>query len=182
MKLTKKLKNKSGFTIIELVVAMAIMGILGGVVASLVTMGTSSYQKVNTDLDYQTQARTAMSFITVQLRQHDEAGLVLMTDGSGVSTDTFDGSGRVYFCDKDPATVPGTPGKYIEIVGDELSYVSFSDKGDSTTYLDAIPIAVVRGLNITKTTANGRETYDITVEYGDGRQMTESIALRHDAA
>lgn len=181
MKLIKKRSNKSGFTIIELVVAMAIMGILGGVVASLVTLGTSSYKKINTDLDYQTQARTAMSFLTVQLRQHDEAGLVSLTDGSGVETDTFTGSGKIWFFDKDPSLHPDTAGKYAQVSGGELQYVSFTNKSESTSFEPAVPIAQVQGVSLTRTQVNGKDTYALIVDYGDGRQLTEAIALRHDA-
>ena len=72
----KFLRSKKGFTVIELVVTMAIMGILSMSVAGLVRTGLSSYKHISSDMSYETEARAALSLITVQIRQHDETDAI----------------------------------------------------------------------------------------------------------
>ena len=44
-KLTKILKNKKGFTLVEAIAVVAIMGILATVIGGLVTAGTTAYMR-----------------------------------------------------------------------------------------------------------------------------------------
>ena len=72
----RQIHNNKGFTFIELVIAMAVMAILGAAVTGLVRTGLSSYTNISGDMEGETEARTAMSLLSVQLRQNDETGLI----------------------------------------------------------------------------------------------------------
>lgn len=89
-KLTKTLKNKKGFTLVEAIAVVAIMGILATVIGGLVTAGTTAYmrQKENAaakDLGTIVQneiKRAARSSVEVYL-QDDE----LPTDSNMIAND-----------------------------------------------------------------------------------------------
>lgn len=73
-----KLEIKRGNSLIELIIVMAMLGLLGGVLVSLIATGGSIYQKVNASSDAQIEARMALSYVTVKLRQNDvENGISL---------------------------------------------------------------------------------------------------------
>jgi prepilin-type N-terminal cleavage/methylation domain-containing protein len=72
----KRLKNKKGFSFLELVIAMAIMGLLGTMVVGLVKTGLTSSGRIRDDMSSETEARAALSLITVQLRRHDATGAI----------------------------------------------------------------------------------------------------------
>ena len=72
----KPIKSKKGFSFIELVVVMAIMSIVGATVAGLLRTGLSASGRISEDMAYETEARTALSLITVKLRQYDATGAI----------------------------------------------------------------------------------------------------------
>ncbi len=67
----KKHEKKQGNSLIELIVVMAMLGLLGGVLVSLIATGGNIYQKVSANSDAQIEARMALSYVTVKLRQND---------------------------------------------------------------------------------------------------------------
>ncbi|MDR3543324.1 MAG: DUF4860 domain-containing protein [Desulfosporosinus sp.] len=66
-----KIKNTKGFTIVELLVAMAIFAILGTMLLTMMNTGANLYRNANATMDAQSNARIAMSYITVKIRQND---------------------------------------------------------------------------------------------------------------
>lgn len=66
--------NKKGFTLTELIITMAIVAILGTVVVTMLQSGNRFQSGVVNSADLQNNARTAMSYITVKIRQNDTSG------------------------------------------------------------------------------------------------------------
>jgi prepilin-type N-terminal cleavage/methylation domain-containing protein len=66
-----KVKNENGFTLVELITAMAIMSILIAGYFSLFFAGEQTYDVVYDGYKIQNEARVAMSYITVKIRQND---------------------------------------------------------------------------------------------------------------
>lgn len=64
-------QSQKGFTLIELIVAMAIMSILLTMYFSLFFAGGKQYEFVYDSYRKQNEARIAMSFITTKIRQND---------------------------------------------------------------------------------------------------------------
>lgn len=76
-------QSQKGFTLIELIVAMAIMSILLTMYFSLFFAGGKQYEYVHDSYKKQNEARIAMSFITTKIRQND--ALVTGTETHAVS-------------------------------------------------------------------------------------------------
>lgn len=71
-------KGTHGYTLVELIVVLAIMGILGSMLVSMLNIGAQFYRNANTTMDNQNNARLAIAYITVKIRQND------VTDGISV--------------------------------------------------------------------------------------------------
>lgn len=70
-RITAQLKSAKGFTLIELITAMALMSILIAGYFSLFFAGGKTYDVIYDNYKTQNEARIAMSFITVKIRQND---------------------------------------------------------------------------------------------------------------
>lgn len=64
-------RNEQGYTLIELIVVMAIMGILGTMLVTMMSTGGRLYQNANAIMAEQSDARLAMSYISMRIRQND---------------------------------------------------------------------------------------------------------------
>lgn len=67
-------KNNRGFTISELIAVLAIMGIVGSMLVSMMRTGGTIFRNAYDSADAQNDARVAMSYLTVKIRQNDAAG------------------------------------------------------------------------------------------------------------
>ena len=125
-KLAKILKNKKGFTLVEAIAVVAIMGILATVIGGLVTAGTTAYmrQKENAaakDLGTIVQneiKRAARSSVEVYLQDGD-----LPTDSNMITIDDS----------QTPYTMKNAPtGEYKMFSSDEGRLVYSTDSGKTT--------------------------------------------------
>lgn len=160
----KLLKNKKGFTFTELIVVMAIMSIVGAAVAGLLRTGLSASGRISEDMAYETEARTALSLITVQLRQHDATGAILVKSPT-----------EVWMYDGDPADKTGIC--IIFKSGGLYSYKLTNGIVDET----GDPIANISGFTIAMSTSASEKyiTYDIEILYGnEGKHLSQSITQR----
>jgi len=94
---------RSGFSVIELLIALALMAFLSGTLFAIIVSGGDAFQRVLDEKSAQGEARIAISYITVRLRQNSSRAMVsvvpsdsltnvrnvLMIDGGG-------GAGRRY--------------------------------------------------------------------------------------
>ena len=70
-KIKKLAKSKKGLTLVELILAMAIMSILMAAYYSLFFTGNRHYEYVHDSYRKQNEARIAMSYVTTRIRQND---------------------------------------------------------------------------------------------------------------
>ncbi|WP_176786210.1 PilW family protein [Desulfosporosinus hippei] len=66
-----KKKSSKGYTLVELIVVMAIMGILGTTLLTMMNTGGKLYRDANAIMEEQSNSRLAMSYITMRIRQND---------------------------------------------------------------------------------------------------------------
>lgn len=99
-------KGIRGYTLVELVTVLAIMAILGTMLMSMLDIGVKFYRTADTAMDNQNNARLAIAYITVKIRQNDVAGeisVIPKTDSSNNPIqvlqiqDASDPSGNNYF-------------------------------------------------------------------------------------
>jgi len=166
---TREKLNKKGFTFIELVVAMAISAILGVMLVSTLHTGLRAYKGVSEDMLSETQARTALSLITVQIRKHDQTGAI------SCSTD-LDGVPTMYFYEDPLDTDSYTKITFVKPVPPEAEGAVTVTEDIAGTPRE---IARVRGLTITESVNQyGAPMFTVTVEYGDARVLTQSVMMR----
>lgn len=164
----KRVWNQRGFTVVELIITMAVLAILGATVSGLVRTGLSAYGRVSATHNTETEARAALSLVTTQLRKHDATGAIDLGDGQtlrlrrapavddGGTVIWFDG-GTVYTAQTDNVLV--TPN--IE---------------------DAAAIAHVYGLHIERvpTDNNLGLSYQVAVKYGESgeKELSQTVTQR----
>ncbi len=86
VRIKRHTRSEKGFTLIELIMAMAIMSILLTMYYSLFFTGGKQYDFVHDSYKMQNEARIAMTYITTKIRQNDE--LISGTDRHAVSIQT----------------------------------------------------------------------------------------------
>ena len=106
-------EGERGFSVIELLIALAIMALLGSSLIALMGAGGDAFRRVLSDRDAQAEARIAVSYVTVKIRQNDARGRVsieasdseaypgnvlkikddALADGGGVNNDERAGGG-----------------------------------------------------------------------------------------
>ena len=69
-----------GFSVIELLIALTMMALLGGSLLTLISTGSNVFQRVFDEKDAQSEARIALSYVTVKLRQNGTPGTVSLVD------------------------------------------------------------------------------------------------------
>lgn len=74
--------NTKGYTLIELITVMAILGILGTVLVSIMSSGGHFYKNTNEVMDAQSNVRLATSYLTVKIRQNDISNGIAVDDSS----------------------------------------------------------------------------------------------------
>lgn len=167
----KRLLNQKGFTLTELIVAMAVLAILGSVVTSLVKTGLSAYGQVSGTASAETEARTALSLVTTQLRRHDATGAVMVLSSTrlGLREDPGAGDGgNVVWFDAADGTV------YTAQVSD-VTQEPEKEKGNA--------IAAAEGLAIEQVVSEDHTSlaWKVTVIYDGGKELSQTITQRSAA-
>jgi|GEM_PF-1285763 len=183
----KRLGNK-GMTILELLVTMAVLSLLGAMVLGLVRAGRSSSNRIQTDIATDTEARTAMSLITVSIRQHDATGAIelvnvgaqterlkLRANPFAISAEEREKGKVILFREGDDGMCT------IYAVDRTGEGQSVSDPVDVMPLADIEPIAVVRSVRITEDIVDNSLVYNIVITYGAGgreKTLEQSVTLR----
>ena len=164
----RSIRNRHGFTLIELLVAMAVSVILGTILMTTLRTGLVSFGRISDDMQTESQARSALTLLTVQIRQHDESGAISVPTGQSMQ-----------FLD-----YPSNPQTSYTVVSYE-SGMLVSRKYADLSVPSAAPVSVANVAQITGLligTGTDSETgalmYTIQIEYGDGRELMQTVTQR----
>ncbi|NLM84967.1 MAG: prepilin-type N-terminal cleavage/methylation domain-containing protein [Clostridiales bacterium] len=184
----RKRLGRKGMTILELLVTMAVLSLLGAMVLGLVGAGRRSSTRIQTDIADDTEARTAMSLITVSIRQHDATGAIelvnvgaqterlkLRANPFAISAEEREKGKVILFREGDDGMCT------IYAVDRTGEGQSVSDPVDVMPLADIEPIAVVRSVRITEDIVDNSLVYNIVITYGAGgreKTLEQSVTLR----
>lgn len=166
MKTTPKAAGlkKKGFTLIELVVALAVSTILGVVLVSTVQTGVTSYKNIDKDMMSETQARAALSLVTVQIRQHDMTGAISVSEDNRSIT----------FLD-DPSNETSTY-TVVSFEVDKLYAREYTGDGMLSAQTE---VALLTNFTVAQqTNAFNQPVFLIHMEYGEGRVLDQTVTQR----
>lgn len=165
-------KNK-GFTLVEMIVSLAVMSILISMYFSLFFAGGKNYEYIYNSYRSQNEARIAMSYITVKIRQND---YITTSETASVKVDS-DGLGTwLEVLERDDAG--STTLKYIYCLGGRLME-------SSVQKWDVSGIVIAEGLDMLSFSSDddeGSTCISILIKYDNSsREIKESIMLRNDS-
>ena len=89
------IKKKKGFTLIEVIVVVALISILMGIISVFVINSSRFSSDAKKDFNSQSEARIAMSYITMKIREFDEENSLLIKDNKLDIIDKY----NIYFKD-----------------------------------------------------------------------------------
>jgi len=184
----RKRLGRKGMTILELLVTMAVLSLLGAMVLGLVGAGRRSSTRIQTDIADDTEARTAMSLITVSIRQHDATGAIelvnvgaqterlkLRANPFAISAEEREKGKVILFREGDDGMCT------VYVVDRTGEGQSVSDSPDFMNLSELEPIAVVRSVRITEDIVDNSLVYNIVITYGAGgreKTLEQSVTLR----
>ena len=79
--------GQSGFSVVELLIALTLMAFLATSLLTIITAGGGAFQRVLDDKTAQGEARIAISYITVKLRQNSAQGKVSIVPSGSLTND-----------------------------------------------------------------------------------------------
>jgi prepilin-type N-terminal cleavage/methylation domain-containing protein len=170
----KYVRSRKGFTLIELIVAMAVMSVLLALYYSMFFAGGRTYEAMYNSYKEQNEARIAMSFITVKIRQNDYVKPPnIHAISIGEDTDPDRGwymlidDGDVYTADEYIYTLPDGEGR-------SLMTSSSNFDPDGTVIAENLS-----RLELSSSTIQGNVCIGIKILYnGGGSELEETVVLR----
>jgi hypothetical protein len=161
--------GESGGSLIELVMVMALMMLFGFTIFSLIYTGSETLGKMDELKAAQVDARIAMSYLNVRLRQADGAGQIQVEENSLNGEDSL----VIKYIDEDPSMSYDT---WIFFDGGILQEV-ISEPGGEPEWLGASPIAQIDGLFLNL--VDNVLSYEVEYGYGSAQRFMKSrVALR----
>lgn len=155
-------KNKTnGFSIIELIVAMAIMGLLGAALFTLISSGGNSYKRTKDNYQAQNESRIAMAYVTVKIRQNDISGEISIPVPNRIQIEDA-ASNCIWMYSVDNADGTST----------------LWEESGSTFGIASNPKNEIAGVRLLADKTNN--IMDIIVTNSEGQQLNETVTLRSD--
>ena len=99
---TEAKNTQSGFSVVELLIALAIMSLLATSLLTIISSGGEAFRSIFDVKDAQGEARVALSYITVKIRQNNALGRI-----SVVPSDSVTNTGNVLKIAGDPDNAVG---------------------------------------------------------------------------
>ena len=170
------LHKDAGFSIVELLIALTLMAFLATSLLTIITAGGDAFQKVLDEKTAESEARIAISYVTVKLRQHSSQGMVsivpsdLATDDRSVlkiqgSSDGMAGESYFIYFEESP---DGGVGRLVEKnsvaprVGDTAGAHKIADISDfRISYADESETII--NISISYDTPGESNTRDVSI-------------------
>ncbi|MDR1059662.1 MAG: DUF4860 domain-containing protein [Clostridiales bacterium] len=73
-------RGQAGFSVIELLIALTLIALLGGSLLTVIGTGSDIFARIFAERDRQSEARIAISYVSVKLRQNGGAGVASIVD------------------------------------------------------------------------------------------------------
>lgn len=140
------IKGNRGFTLIELMIAIFIFSILGGMIFIFINSSNVLAGREHKNYKSRSEARIGMSYVTVKLRQFNEKDVIKITDDNKIIINNGKDMMTIFFEDKVLKESVGSSFKEIAnvetfniIVEDkktikiEIGYIDSSGKLDTLT-------------------------------------------------
>lgn len=140
-------KDQSGFTLVEMLIAVTIMAIVIAAVCSFIIVGSKSYASGNSDISVQQEAQLALNQISDVLIDTTRSVNYAAYDASGSATlglkdaeFAFEPSGKSLTMLNGVSVVNPGGGETIEEGNGNKNYLFYWDKADETLYYSEIGI------------------------------------------
>ncbi len=147
------IKKNKGFTLVELIVVIALIGMVGTMVFTLVGSGRNHLRNVNENFDHQSEARIAMAYITTILRQNDSSNSNITINQNQTEMNIVTGTGNI-----------------------RIFYDGTVLREQRSTEPLPRDIARIDGIVLERNQNN----ISIRIDYGNGQHLDSMISLRSD--
>gem|GEM_PF-2343069 len=199
----KKINHKSGFTLVELIVVIALLSIVGILMSRLMYFSASQNTRINQEIESNQETRLILDYITAEVRRHDAV--------NNISFQTINGETMLQIHDTEtPFVVEGTEFSYEVMravtVGtgddayDKLSVAFGNDINDfssaSTTWYDVVASKYIKTIELLPqkaledpeypgdTDKYTLKAFDVSVTYWVSESLqnkiTETITIRSE--
>jgi len=165
-----KRKTPGGFTLIEMMIALALMAMLMGAIAAAVHASLTNYRENEEMFRAISTARQAVVRITTDLRT---SSAIKSDDGAEVCTISLDGDPE-----EDGSTAVWDIAYEFDDAANALNFVQYNT--DGTILASNILCRNVTAMNFTRTPASGKARsvrISMTVTVGDHSQTVSSAAV-----
>ena len=171
----RMLGSSGGQSLVELIVVMVMLSILGTVILSLMRTGGTAYKRIHDNFTSENEARIALSYITIKIRQSDTS------DAHAFGGVVYEGTATPPYLRIQQYDESGTRQGYWDIWHDAASGRVMETKYSvSGTVTGSGPIAEnIRNLVITPLA----KSFEIDITYdidGQEKHLKQSVYLRSD--
>jgi len=175
------IKNEQGFSIVEMVVVIAIMGILGSTLMGLTSTSSQLYRNSNEEMQASEEARISLEWITAECRRNDRSRGIEFHESGGVQALKFNRTGGLQ-----PLWI------YYDSTESDLYYTEWNSIAGGN---GNVPTAFTTGDYITNVAFNNVlhndiggidyvSAFDLTITYttgnGNSETLTTYIEIRSD--
>jgi len=160
-------KSNNGFTLLELILALAILSIAAASVYTLIRTGSVSYNRAYERSMARNNARIAVSFVNIKIKQNDSSESVKIVDDSNGSIGK-NSSSTIRFGRNKP---------YTWVYYDNTEKKLKEYKGDSFVYGNGVVIAEIAGFKVTEELSGEMAAIEIKAVYSDNGEVKELVSL-----
>ncbi|MDR1541358.1 MAG: DUF4860 domain-containing protein [Clostridiales bacterium] len=165
------LEDENGSSLIELIMVMSFLILFGYTIFSLIYTGSDALNKIEDEKNAQVNARIAMSYLNVRLRQNDA------TDSVAVEANSVNGQNSVVLKYRDPEDPSSDYDTWI-FWADGILQEVLSDPGEEPEWSGSNEIVEVKSYDV-DLSENGVLTNTIKYTYNnEEKTMSSAISLR----